>query len=94
MKKINEISIGVIAFNVCLVLLVFLLVFRMVNRNQLIEVMPTEEFRTLHLEKVCVQGEWDECYDFNGGGQLVELTFIKPSSSSENRVLYIKPLTR
>lgn len=85
----KNINLGTVVFNIGIVALIFLLVWRVVNRGD-VESIPTENVETTHISKVCIQGDWDECWDFPGG-KLVKIYMVKPDPDGENKILFIKP---
>lgn len=85
-KEVDSITV---AFNVVIIAFAFLILFRVSNRDTLVEQMPKEDIKTTHISKVCIEGVWDECYEFPGN-ELVKIYFIKPQDS-ENKILVVKP---
>jgi hypothetical protein len=85
----KEICSITVAFNVVIVVFALLILFRVYNRGALIEQIPKEEIKTTHISKVCIEGIWDECFEFPEG-ELVKIYFIKPTDS-EHKILVVKP---
>ena len=90
-SKMSEENKGATIFSLIMLLLAILIVGRSFNRGSMVKLMPSEEIKTEHISKVCIEGDWDECFEFPGGGEIVKVYFVKANKDDDNYILFIKP---
>lgn len=82
---------AIIMFNVCMLLLLLMALFRMNARMQPEPSTPVKGVgkESVHLTKICIEGTWDECIELPEGGTF-QVGILGPNGITNEKVLFIK----